>query len=259
MTSNFMIELDRNWIKIINVSNLQFYQINVFFDYRLVASSYTGNSLCLETNYTSFPKHVMVIGYYLQQGVQTLVGEQYYFSTEHIPGYREPERDFKPGDILVASDNVDGLFTGYMGHSALIVDEHNVIESPGGHPAIQKDSIQQFREKHPLHAQFRPKSLERGIAAAKYAEDYLKKYMQNLAQGKQEPKFSLELSQSLEEPWEYIYCSKLIWISYNYGANYKLENDFLWFSPEDLYTNLFANDDFELVYEHEDIEFKINT
>ncbi|WP_153463801.1 hypothetical protein [Sediminibacillus terrae] len=166
------------------------------------------------------------------------------------------ERDFQPGDILVASDNLDEIKTGYVGHSALVVDQENVIESPGLHPAIRKAPIHQFLTKHPVHGHFRPKASEDGKAAAEYAEGYLNEFKEK---GQQAPVFSFNLSSSLDDPWEYIYCSKLIWLSYYYGADYKLENDFLWFSPEDLYNNLKENGDFQTVYQHPDVKFILNT
>ncbi|WP_053217898.1 C40 family peptidase [Virgibacillus senegalensis] len=165
-------------------------------------------------------------------------------------------RDFHPGDILVASDNLDELKTGYVGHSALVVDKENVIESPGLHPAIRKASIQQFLDKHPIHAHFRPKSPEAGKSAADFAKEYLSQFKEK---GQQAPVFSFNLSSALDDPWEYIYCSKLIWLSYYYGADYKMENDFLWFSPEDLYNKLKENGDFTTVYKHPDVKFILNT
>ncbi|MFC4402671.1 hypothetical protein [Gracilibacillus xinjiangensis] len=169
------------------------------------------------------------------------------------------ERDYQPGDILVASDNVKKELSGYVGHSALVVDGEHLVEASGGHPAIVKDTIQQFRVKHPIHAQFRPKNKEIGEKAAAFAIEYYLKYKENLSNNVKKPVFSFQLSQDLEDIWEYIYCSKLVWVSYHYGAGYTFENDFLWFSPEDLYTLLSDNDDFEVVYKHPDVKFIINT
>ncbi|WP_163538517.1 hypothetical protein [Gracilibacillus sp. YIM 98692] len=169
------------------------------------------------------------------------------------------ERNFQPGDILVASDNVKSEMTGYMGHSAIVVDDETLVESPGRYPAIVKSTIQQFLDKHPEHAQFRPKDHEIGVDAAAYALDYYNSYKKNLEEGINEPIFSFDLSQSLDDPWEKVYCSKLVWLSYHYGANYTFENDYLWFSPEDLYTQLKDNPDFEQVYKHPNVKFIINT
>ncbi len=227
--------------------------LGIYLDHKLAATFTTGDTFYLQTNKRSSPNRLMIVAYLMDRNGPTAIGEQYYFNSVNR------ERKFKPGDILVASDNLNQLMTGYMGHSALVVDKEHLIESPGGHPAIRKDTIQQFLDKHPVHAQFRPRSTKKGKAAVQYAVDYLAKYNDNLEQGLKEPVFSMNLSQSLEEPWEYIYCSKLIWISYFHGAGYKLENDYLWYSPEDLYTNLVDNIDFELIYQHEDVKFVINT
>ncbi|KAB8137616.1 hypothetical protein F9U64_08865 [Gracilibacillus oryzae] len=172
-----------------------------------------------------------------------------------------PERtsDYQPGDILVASDNIKEELSGYMGHSALVVDNENVIEATGGHPAIVKDTIRQFKQKHPIHAQLRPKNKDVGQKAAEFAIEYLSKYKENLSKDLKKPVFSFQLSQELEDLWEYTYCSKLIWACYHYGAGYTFKNDHLWFSPEDLYNQLIDNKDFELVYQHPDVKFLLNT
>ncbi|SER28160.1 hypothetical protein SAMN04487944_102209 [Gracilibacillus ureilyticus] len=168
-------------------------------------------------------------------------------------------QDYQPGDILVASDNIKQELSGYVGHTALVVDGQQLVEATGGHPAIVKDSIKQFKEKHPIHAQFRPKNKELGEKAAAFAKEYYSKYKENLSNDIKKPEFSFQLSQDLKDIWDYIYCSKLVWISYHYGANYTFENDYLWFSPEDLYNQLIENEKFELVYKHPEVKFIINT
>ncbi|MGP4039341.1 hypothetical protein ACTWP4_05430 [Gracilibacillus sp. D59] len=181
---------------------------------------------------------------------------------EHYPlksYYATRERDYQAGDILVASDNVKAELTGYMGHSALVINENELIESPGLEPAIVREPIRQFLDKHPIHAQFRPIQSGLGEKAAQYAMNYYQEYNSNLEKGVHKPTFSFNLSQKLDDPWENIYCSKLVWICYHFGAKYTFENDHLWFSPEDLYHQLLENQDFELVYQHQDVKFLIDT
>ncbi|SFL68017.1 hypothetical protein SAMN04487943_10370 [Gracilibacillus orientalis] len=181
---------------------------------------------------------------------------------EHFPlisYYAIRERNYQAGDILVASDNLKSELTGYMGHSALVINENELIESPGLGPAIIRSSIKQFLDKHPVHAQFRPVQSEVGEKVAQYAIEYYQKYKLNVEKGIHKPTFSFDLSQELDDPWDKIYCSKLVWICYHFGANYTFENDHLWFSPEDLYHQLLENQDFELVYQHQNVKFLIDT
>jgi hypothetical protein len=190
-----------------------------------------------------------------------------HFETNYI--YREDylirksktlrDREFMPGDILVASDNVKEELSGYMGHSAIVVDGQYLVEASGGHPAISKDTIQQFLTKHPIHAQFRPKEVAIGKKTADFANSYHKKYMDNLKNDIKKPVFSFQLSQDLDNIWEYIYCSKLVWACYHYGADVTFENDHLWFSPEDLHEQLVNHELFETVYTHPNVKFLINT
>jgi hypothetical protein len=175
------------------------------------------------------------------------------------PASRSPEsRQFLPGDILVASDNVNGLPPGYMGHSAIIVDENHIIESIS-EPAIRKKPINGFLTNHPRHAHYRPVDSQIGKKAKEYAEQYLRKYLENLQKGKHQPKFAFKPEDPLDDPWSTIYCSKLIWLSYAKGAKIELENDFYLFSPEDLATTLSKDKRFELVYKHPDFGFNLNT
>ncbi|MDL4839014.1 C40 family peptidase [Aquibacillus rhizosphaerae] len=252
MIKHFKVIQNKDCINVQQVSKIAFHHICLYLDGQLVAVYYRGDNfyVTLEKKH----KHLMVVGFSLNNQMNVPIGEQYVLGTSGTRG-----RDFKAGDVLVASDNVFQALTGYMGHSAIVVDEHNVIESPGGHPAIRKDTIQQFLDKHPEHAQFRPVSSELGESAASYAKEYLAAYQQKLEKGEKKPVFSFKLTQSLEDPWEYIYCSKLIWLSYSLGADYKLDNDYLWYSPEDLYTNLKENDDFKTIYQHEFVKFHIDT
>ncbi|MDC3416881.1 hypothetical protein [Aquibacillus salsiterrae] len=251
MSQHFKVTKNSDWIKIKRISNFAFHSCAVYLDHRLVATYYEGDSFHLQINYPVH--HIVVVGHLFQYGHVIPIAEQFFVQTH------SRARNFKSGDILVASDNVNESLTGYIGHSAIVVSDDQLIESPGGDPAIRKASIQQFLEKHPRHAQFRPKSAKLGKAAAQYAEEYLQEYKARVEKGEKKPVFSYTLSQSLEDPWEYIYCSKLVWLSYYKGADYKLENDYLWFSPEDLYTNLKDNKDFKKIYEHENVDFVVNT
>ncbi len=199
-----------------------------------------------------YVKSITILGYYND----LIVREDYFLSDDRE---LDRDRDFRPGDILVASDNVKKELSGYMGHSALVVNEKEVVEAVGGHPAITKDPIKDFLRKHPIHAQFRPKNKEVGEKVTEFALQYYEKYQENLDQGIKKPIFSFQLSQNLDDLWEFTYCSKLIWLCYHYGAGYTFENDDLWFSPEDLYHNLIDNEAFELVYRHPDLQFLIDT
>jgi uncharacterized protein YycO len=168
------------------------------------------------------------------------------------------DRNYKPGDILIGCDNLNGLPYGYMGHVALVVDEEMVIEAVMTNPIIRKVPIKRFIENHPNHAHYRPISKEIGEKAADYAFAYLKKFEENKKNDISSPIFYFTIQTPLTDEWTYIYCSKLIWLSYYYGANYEFSNDHLWFAPEDLYANLVNNKDFELVYKHPNFIFYIN-
>ncbi|QTN01043.1 hypothetical protein ERJ70_18155 [Sediminibacillus dalangtanensis] len=253
MTSYFQVHQESERITIESSLNRSNVGYSVYIDQILYMVQVQGGRFSIDTTLLREGTHqLQIISFELPTGTP-VSSAAWNFQI----GHRDTrDRDFQPGDILVASDNLDEIKTGYVGHSALVVDKESVIESPGLHPAIRKASIQQFLTKHPVHGHFRPKASEAGKAAAKYAEGYLNEFKEK---GQQAPVFSFNLSSSLDDPWEYIYCSKLIWLSYYYGADYKLENDFLWFSPEDLYNNLKENDDFTTVYQHPDVKFILNT
>lgn len=225
----------------------------VYENNTLVTSRADAQSSLIPPLHHPTPSTTIIIEYYHQD---ILAREQYSFRSY----YANRQRTFQAGDILVASDNVKSELTGYMGHSALIVNENELIESPpGSEPAIVQEPIQQFIDKHPIHAQFRPKEEKLGTKAAQYAQEYIGgEYKENLKQGLTKPSFSFNLSQKLDDPWDKIYCSKLIWICYHFGADYTFENDHLWFSPEDLYHQLIENEEFEIVYQHEDVKFLID-
>lgn len=195
--------------------------------------------------YSSTPHH--------QPPFFTSVEKFVFYITHQTRHHRR--RAFQAGDILVACDNVGGLPPGYMGHSAIVIDNEHIIESPGPDPAIRKTPIQTFLEEHPLHTHFHPRLRELGKKAAKYAENYYDQYEEK---GSQNPEFSLFPFQDLDDPWGSIYCSKLVWLCYYYGADYKFDPGYFWFSPEDLYHTLKNDRHFDLVYEHPEFHFHIN-
>ncbi|MBE4909620.1 hypothetical protein IMZ08_16325 [Bacillus luteolus] len=182
------------------------------------------------------------------------------YETYDIGDLRFSEREtyFRAGDILVACDNLNGLPYGYMGHSAMVVDESSIVEGVVTNPIIRKVPVENFFNNHKLFAHFRPKNKEMGEKAAKYALNYLETFNENKEKGIAKPIFLFTLNTPLEDEWNYIYCSKLIWLSYYYGADYEFPNDHLWFAPEDLYTNLKDNPDFEVMYIHPDFVFYID-
>jgi hypothetical protein len=165
--------------------------------------------------------------------------------------------DILAGDIFIACDNVFLFKNGYMGHSAIAYDATTLIES-AGFPAIRPRPVSHFLEKHPLHAHYRPRSPETGRKAALYAREYLQKYRENLKHGIERPRFSFSLFSSLDNPWDVIYCSKLVWLCYHHGADCTLKNDFLWFAPEDLYRALERDPRFQCIYRHPKFSFQIN-
>ncbi|MEQ6391175.1 hypothetical protein RZN22_17970 [Bacillaceae bacterium S4-13-58] len=173
---------------------------------------------------------------------------------------RVPAKDvsYKPGDLLIASDNQNGLPAGYMGHSAMVVDEEHAIDSVASSPIVRKIPISHFLESHPQHAHYRPKSEEMGQKAVNYALNYLKKFKENKENGIDKPKFYFSLQTPLKDEWTYIYCSKLIWLSYYYGADYEFPNDHLWFAPEDIYNAVKENPNFEKVSIHPEFGFNID-
>lgn len=262
MREHFKLEQNESWVKIKKISTIPYLYLLFYVDHKLVATYYTGNEFYFPKDWFGPGEHRLIVEGYNEFSMPWIA--QYSFQNKMVSQMNRElvdlrNRDFRAGDILVASDNVNEFKTGYMGHSAIIVDDDFLIESPGGHPAIRLDSIQQYLDYHPIHAQYRPVSLEMGNAAALYATNYLEKYQENLNNGINKPEFSISINQSMEDPWELIYCSKLIWLSYFHGAGYELDNDFLWFSPEDLYDDLKDNDDFELIYKHPNVNFVINT
>ncbi|WP_411954256.1 hypothetical protein ACKXGF_13720 [Alkalibacillus sp. S2W] len=186
----------------------------------------------------------------------TASGEHQSFT---IPVVTRRPNDFRPGDILVASDNFGDIFpSGYIGHSAIVVDELHIIESVSSHPQVRRLPAYNFLSVHTQVMHARPKDASIGLAATAYAKEYLKAYNNNLKQGKPVPEYSFTIQVPLNDPNEAIYCSKLVWLSYYYGANIEFDNNFFLFAPVDLEINLENDDRFDVLYKHPDFDFKIN-
>ncbi|MDQ0351449.1 hypothetical protein J2R98_001263 [Alkalibacillus filiformis] len=167
--------------------------------------------------------------------------------------------DFKPGDILVASDNFGDVFPpGYIGHSAIVIDEYRIAESVTSHPQVRKAPIDNFLSVHTQVMHARPKDPSVGMAAAEYAKEYVEAYDTNLKQGNSVPEFSFSTRVPLNDPNDAIYCSKLVWLSYYYGADVEFQNNFYLFAPVDLKANIEMDDRFDVMYQHPEFDFKIN-
>lgn len=240
--------------------------VALYLDYQPVATFWNGSDFHLSTAGLSSGYHVLtVVGQRFENGSLQPITENFSFfhgdSSESRLHEQDRIRDFRAGDILVASDNENDEKTGYVGHSAIVISPYELIESPGGHPAIVKDGIRQYLESHRAHAQYRPKSPLMGENAAAFARSYLAQYRENLKNGIKLPKFSysIEAVQGLDDPWKLIYCSKLVWLCYHYGANYTFPNDFLWFSPQDLFEILKADPNFIEIYRSPHINFLLDT
>jgi hypothetical protein len=260
MHRNFQVYQINDWININVLSPLSFYSFSFYVDGQLVGTFSEGRAFNLDRKRLHSGNHLLyIIGHYVNFGVVQQVQEGFVI---HVPKkykttLRGREAEFKPGDILVACDNVNGLPPGYMGHSVIVIDDQDVIESVTINPSIRQDTIAQFLEAHPLHAHYRPKSEELGQKAALYAQEYLAKYQENLEQGIERPEFSFWPQDSLDDLWGTIYCSKLVWLCYYYGAGYFFQPEGLWFSPQNLDEVLESDDNFELLYKHPEFNFYI--
>ncbi|WP_188206802.1 C40 family peptidase [Alkalibacillus aidingensis] len=174
-------------------------------------------------------------------------------------GEKERERVFKPGDILVACDNAwEEMPPGYMGHSAIVVDEKHTVEANVSDPEVRMELIEDFIDIHPMYMHIRCKNQEAAQKASNYAVNYLRIYNGCKEQDLPVPPFSFSPYVPLDDPWSAIYCSKLVWLSYYYGAGIKIENDHFLFAPEDIATKLENDPRFEVLYKHKDFEFKID-
>ncbi|MBU9712157.1 hypothetical protein [Evansella tamaricis] len=188
-----------------------------------------------------------------------LTSESSYIIT--IPPKQQPHpirsHDFKPGDILVASDNKFGIPDGYMGHSVLIINEDMMLESDFYGDSISRKPISHFFKQHEWYAAYRPKEPTLGQGAVKWGLNYRKQYLENIKKGIKKPKFSFVPTNDMKELWKTIYCSKLVWLCYYHGSNYEFKKDGLWFSPQNLNDELMKDENFQLLYEHPKHSFKI--
>lgn len=166
---------------------------------------------------------------------------------------------YQPGDILTACDNEMLIPSGYLGHSAIVVNEHYLVEAVTSIPYIRLVPIPNFTSVHPKHALFRPKDVSMGIKAAQWAISYYRFSEYNRMQGFLLPVFSFTSKVPLSDMFRSVYCSKLVWLSYFYGCGYSFYNDFFLFTPEDLFTVLSRDPTFILLYKHPEFLFHINT
>ncbi|MFZ3589527.1 hypothetical protein ACOI1C_09640 [Bacillus sp. DJP31] len=234
--------------------------IEIFMNGRYLGAFCLKKELSMQLPEDEHLKHAYVIGYGEDHnGRNFSVREEFSWrETGLIQPGEKSSTDYQVGDILVACDNVDGLPYGYMGHAALVVDEKNIIEAVMSDPIIRKVPISQFVEHHPIYAQFRPKDKVLGEKATAYAEKYLAEFQRNEKNGISKPIFYFTISTPLHDEWTYIYCSKLVWLSYHFGANHTFPEDHLWFAPEDLYTILSSDPNFKVIYSHPDYKFFID-
>lgn len=176
---------------------------------------------------------------------------------DHNRQWDSVRRNFQAGDILVASDNTNGLPAGYLGHSTLVIDENTIIEAVLSQPQVRLYPLQRFLAEHPRHVQYRPKNPYLGKKAKGYAYNYLLKYTENKKNGLDNPNFSILSSASLDDEWGSIYCSKLVWLSYYYGAGLEIDHDFFIFAPLNLSSSLEQDPRFQLIYKHPEFKFFI--
>jgi uncharacterized protein YycO len=166
---------------------------------------------------------------------------------------------YQAGDILVACDNELNIPTGYLGHSAIVVSPEHIVESVITYPYIQTAPIQEYSSKHPIHAVYRPKNPKLGEAAARYAVWYYQQSETNKQNGINIPPFSFSPTVPLADPWTTVYCSKLIWLCYYYGAGLSLNNDFFLYTPEDIDTELSQSPLFSQMYKHPEFKFVVDS
>lgn len=171
----------------------------------------------------------------------------------------DSDRILLPGDVLTACDNELMVPTGFLGHSAIAVGPDEIVEAVVTFPFVRRAPASDFFNHHPKHAHYRPVPDWMAAGAAKYARMYQQASQDNYTRGVIIPPFSFSAKTPLEDPWSAIYCSKLVWLCYYYGAGYPLYNDFFLFTPEDLDTVLGADPNFTRVYKHPEFHFVLNT
>ncbi|WP_244865230.1 YiiX/YebB-like N1pC/P60 family cysteine hydrolase [Xylanibacillus composti] len=167
--------------------------------------------------------------------------------------------EFQAGDILVACDNALHVPAGYLGHSAIAVDGTYMVEAVLTFPYIRLVPIDQFFSDHRRMAVYRARDSRAGAAAAAFARWYYEQATRNYEQGKIVPPFSFSPAIALSDPWTSVYCSKLVWLSYYYGAGIALPNDFFLFTPEDIAAAAQSGEYLVTVYKHPEFQFVLNT
>lgn len=246
-------------IQVNNSKNIDIYNIRLFYNHMLFGTYSTFQQLIIKKPTLIEPAILTLQANLYHNGFFYNIIEPFHIQRYNGEQSLSREVTYEAGDILVACDNANGLPYGYMGHSALVVDKEHIIEAVTTSPIVKKVKIEKFTSDHPNHAQFRPKSHKKGEKAANYALNYLQTFKQNKEKNIDKPVFYLALETPLTDEWTYIYCSKLIWLSYYYGADYEFHNDHLWFSPEDLYANLKDNPHFDLIYIHPNFSFQLDS
>ncbi|MDG5788439.1 hypothetical protein QA612_13200 [Evansella sp. AB-P1] len=258
----------RHYFEVYDVQDLLFIRTNSYINFSYIKVFIDDQELSFrrQKNEVVIPKKSLTGGTHLLN----IKGKCIFHSQEHIveEGYsftvdkerentQERQHDFKCGDIIVASDNKKGIPDGYMGHSALVIDDSRILESNNRVESISITPISHFYDDHQWYALFRPKNDKLGYEAVKWGLSYHKKYKEKLEKGVNRPKFSFLPSKDLKDLWTTIYCSKLIWLCYFFGANHPFKQQGLWFSPQNLNDELKNDDQFKLIYKHPKHSFKI--
>nr|WP_207952346.1 hypothetical protein [Paenibacillus turpanensis] len=161
--------------------------------------------------------------------------------------------------MTVCDNNDWGIPTGYLGHSAIAVDERQLVEAVMEYPNIQLGLNEKFLRPDRRCAVYRPVHAHWGPAAAGFAYRYYEQSEHYRKHGMIRPPFTISPAVPLHDPWTGVYCSKLVWLSYYYGAGYAIYNDFGLFTPEDVDSSLRMDSNFMAVYRHPDFAFHIDT
>jgi cell wall-associated NlpC family hydrolase len=171
----------------------------------------------------------------------------------------ERKIQYRAGDILTSCDNVLNVPDGLLGHSAIVINQTQMIEAVINKPHIQIAKISTFLRHHPKHAVYRPKNKVWGEGAAGFAKAYLARKNYYKRRGQEKPPFSFSPNEPLDDPFASVYCSKLVWLCYHFGADHSFPNDGFLFSPEDLDTLLRKDPNFITLYRHRNFKFIIDT
>lgn len=115
----------------------------------------------------------------------------------------------RPGDIMV-SDSTSSY--GLTGHAGIVIDYNGTVVSIAGkgyHP--QKYTMSTWWGLYPDEKIVRHSSASTAQSAATWASNFVTNYSS----------ISYSIS-NLASPYTSTYCSKIVWDSYYYGANYTL-------------------------------------